>query len=260
MSGRLLPDAGVAVLAADRVADGTDEPEAARVLRVELALVRLGRQAMLRRPRRSGITVPDAGETLTACILVGGHAAQPETLSREIIEQRLVFGPGQPVPRDPLQALLLFPYRAEQDLPSGTEYREINRPKALAAERRDRRLILSVRDAVARPPVAAALVVPDAGEARSAAERVARDLDYPVTAISQLVELCLMVGGSEAVPCLPVRHDHVPAPGPCLPPGARSSMLCPLYSWRCGSMSKGPLVLLHSHLRPTPTSESLQQA
>src|SRR5215217_4361420 len=165
MSGRLLPDAGVAVLAADRVADGTDEPEAARVLRVELALVRLGRQAMLRRPRRSGITVPDAGETLTACILVGGHAAQPETLSREIIEQRLVFGPGQPVPRDPLQALLLFPYRAEQDLPSGTEYREINWPKALAAEPRDRRLIL---------------------------------------------------GGSDAVPCLPVRHDHVPAPGLCL--------------------------------------------
>src|SRR5215216_4272751 len=208
MSGRLLPDASVAVLAADRVADGTDEPEAP---------------------------------------------------SREIVEQRLIFGPGQPVPRDPLQALLLFPYRAEQDLPSGTEYREINRPKALAAERRDRRLILSVRDAVARLPVAAALFVPDAGKARSAAERVARDLDYPVTAISQLVELCLMVGGSEAVPCLPVRHDHVPAPGPCLPPGARSSMLCPLYSWRCGSMSKGPLVLLHSHLRPTPTSESLQQ-
>src|SRR5215208_3700313 len=41
------------------------------------------------------------------------------------------------------------------------------------------------------------------------------------------------------------------------PSGARSSMVCPLYSWRCGSMSKGLLVLLHSHLRPTPTSESL---
>ena len=106
-----------------------DQPETELFLLVELALILSCGEPVPRRPCRAGVSVPDAREAFTASILVGRHAPQPESLSGELGEERLIVGCGQPVPRQPVQAGLLLPNGAEQDLVAGPEDRQVDRAK-----------------------------------------------------------------------------------------------------------------------------------
>ena len=210
-AGRLVPDGGVAVLAADAVAADLDQPEALAHERVELGLV-LGRgHPVAGGPRRSRRLAPDGGVAVLAADLVAADQHQAEALAQVLVELGLVLGRRHAVAGDPSRTGGLVPDGGVAVLAVDGVAADLHQPEALAHVLVELGLVLGRGHPVAGDPPGAGRLLPDGGVAVAAAHRVAVDMDQAEALTDQLVELHLVLVGRQPVSGRPCgRHRHQP--------------------------------------------------